>query len=55
MKLVPFKDVWVGQKFYDPACAEWFVKRDEIRAANLNGLGKEVFGSNEMVEIDDDE
>ena len=34
-----FRDVTVGQRFYDPISAEYFVKRDDTMAAMVTGIG----------------
>ena len=36
---VTFRDIAVGQCFYDPICAEYFVKRSEAHAAMISGRG----------------
>lgn len=36
---VRFRDVALGQPFYDPISAEYFVKRSEIHAAMISGMG----------------
>jgi hypothetical protein len=34
-----FRDVAVGQRFYDPISAEYFVKQDDLLAAMVTGIG----------------
>jgi hypothetical protein len=36
---VRFRDVAIGQSFYDPVSAEYFVKRSEGHAAMISGIG----------------
>ena len=36
---VRFRDIAVGQSFYDPISAEYFVKRTEGLAAMISGIG----------------
>jgi hypothetical protein len=36
---VQFRDVALGQSFYDPISAEYFVKRSESHAAMISGMG----------------
>ena len=36
---VKFRDLAVGQSFYDPVSAEYFVKRAENLAAMISGMG----------------
>ena len=36
---IKFCDVAVGQRFYDPISAEYFVKETETLAAMVTGLG----------------
>ena len=36
---VRFRDVALGQSFYDPISAEYFVKRSECHAAMISGIG----------------
>jgi hypothetical protein len=36
---VRFRDVALGQSFYDPISAEYFVKRSEYHAAMISGMG----------------
>jgi hypothetical protein len=34
-----FSDLEIGQRFYDPISAEYFVKRSETMAAMVTGIG----------------
>jgi hypothetical protein len=36
---VHFRDVALGQSFYDPISAEYFVKRSAAHAAMISGMG----------------
>jgi hypothetical protein len=36
---IAFRDVAVGQPFYDPVSAEYFIKRSELHAAMISGIG----------------
>jgi hypothetical protein len=36
---IKFSDVPVGQRFYDPISAEYFVKRSDTMAAMVTGAG----------------
>ena len=36
---VNFSDIAVGQSFYDPISAEYFVKRSQDHAAMISGIG----------------
>jgi len=36
---VKFRDLALGQSFYDPISAEYFVKRSENLAAMISGMG----------------
>jgi hypothetical protein len=51
-----FRDVAVGQRFYDPISAEYFVKQDEILAAMVTGIGDgsvpDEFEADDVVGID---
>jgi hypothetical protein len=52
---VRFRDVAVGQSFYDPISAEYFVKRGEGSAAMISGRGDgtipDDFDANDVVGI----
>lgn len=51
-----FRDVAVGQRFYDPISAEYFVKRDDELAAMVTGIGDgsvpDEFEPDDVVGID---
>ncbi len=36
---INFSDVAIGQRFYDPISAEYFVKQSETMAAMVTGIG----------------
>ena len=36
---VNFSDIAIGQSFYDPISAEYFVKRSRDHAAMISGIG----------------
>lgn len=36
---IRFRDVAIGQSFYDPISAEYFVKRSKAHAAMISGIG----------------
>lgn len=36
---VKFSDIAIGQSFYDPISAEYFIKRSETLAAMISGIG----------------
>ena len=36
---VKFSDVAIGERFYDPVSAEYFVKQTESMAAMVTGMG----------------
>lgn len=36
---IRFRDVAIGQSFYDPVSAEYFIKRSEAHAAMISGIG----------------
>lgn len=36
---VRFSEIAIGQSFYDPISAEYFIKRDERHAAMISGIG----------------
>ena len=37
LQRVRFADIGIGQTFYDPISAEYFVKRSEMHAAMISG------------------
>jgi hypothetical protein len=51
-----FRDVAVGQRFYDPISAEYFVKQDDLLAAMVTGIGDgsvpDEFEADDVVGID---
>ncbi len=53
---IPFRDVAVGQRFYDPVSDEYFVKQSEDLAAMVSGEGDgtvpDEFEADDMVGID---
>lgn len=36
---IQFKELAIGQRFFDPISAEYFVKRSETEAAMVTGMG----------------
>ncbi|HYC48244.1 MAG TPA: hypothetical protein VED01_22450 [Burkholderiales bacterium] len=53
---VKFSDVAVGERFYDPVSAEYFVKQSEDLAAMVTGIGDgtvaDEFEADDIVGID---
>ncbi len=53
---IKFRDVALGQRFYDPISAEYFVKQSEKLAAMVTGLGDgtipDEFEADDIVGID---
>jgi hypothetical protein len=53
---VKFSDVAVGERFYDPVSAEYFVKQTEDLAAMVSGIGDgtvpDEFEPDDVVGID---
>lgn len=53
---MPFSEVPVGARFYDPISAEYFVKRSETLAAMVTGIGDgsipDEFEPDDVVGID---
>jgi hypothetical protein len=51
-----FSDVAVGERFYDPISAEYFVKQSESLAAMVSGIGdgtvSDEFEADDIVGID---
>ena len=51
-----FSDVALGQRFYDPISAEYFVKQSETMAAMVTGIGDgtipDEFEPDDVVGID---
>jgi hypothetical protein len=53
---IKFGDVTLGQRFYDPVSAEYFVKQSDNMAAMVTGLGDgtvpDEFEADDIVGID---
>ena len=53
---IKFSEVAVGQRFYDPISAEYFVKQSDLLAAMVTGLGDgtipDEFEADDIVGID---
>ncbi|MGZ9076372.1 MAG: hypothetical protein ACXW13_11415 [Burkholderiaceae bacterium] len=53
---VKFSDVAVGERFYDPISAEYFVKQSESLAAMVTGIGDgtvaDEFEADDIVGVD---
>lgn len=53
---IRFNDVLIGQRFYDPISAEYFVKQSETLAAMVTGIGDgtipDEFEADDIVGID---
>ena len=53
---IKFSDVALGQRFYDPVSAEYFVKHSESLAAMVTGLGDgtvpDEFEADDIVGVD---
>jgi len=53
---IKFCDVAIGQRFYDPVSAEYFVKKSESLAAMVTGLGDgtvpDEFEADDVVGVD---
>ena len=53
---INFSEVALGQRFYDPISAEYFVKQSETTAAMVTGLGDgtvpDEFVADDVVGID---
>lgn len=51
-----FNEVALGQRFYDPVSAEYFVKKTEVLAAMVTGLGDgsipDEFEADDIVGVD---
>lgn len=39
LQRVRFRDIAIGQSFYDPISAEYFIKRDDAHAVMISGTG----------------
>ena len=52
-----FRDLPIGQRFYDPISAEYFVKQSETMAAMVTGIGNgtvpDEFEADDVVGIDE--
>lgn len=55
-KRILFRDVAIGQRFYDPISAEYFVKESATMAAMVTGIGDgsipDEFEPDDVVGID---
>jgi len=53
-----FSEVAIGQRFYDPISAEFFVKQSETTAAMVTGIGDgtvpDDFEPDDVVRIEDE-
>lgn len=53
---ITFGELTIGQRFYDPISAEYFVKRSETQAAMVTGIGDgtipDDFEDDDVVGID---
>ena len=53
---IKFADVAIGERFYDPVSAEYFVKQSETLAAMVTGIGDgtipDEFEPDDIVGID---
>ena len=53
---IKFRDVALGQRFYDPISAEYFVKQSESLAAMVTGAGDgtipDEFEADDIVGVD---
>lgn len=53
---IKFKDLEIGQRFYDPISAEYFVKQSDELAAMVTGIGDgtipDEFEADDVVGID---
>ena len=53
---IVFRDVAIGQRFFDPISAEYFVKQSEGLAAMVTGLGDgtipDEFEADDVVGVD---
>jgi hypothetical protein len=53
---IKFADVAIGERFYDPVSAEYFVKQSETLAAMVSGIGDgtipDEFEPDDIVGID---
>ena len=53
---IKFSDVAIGERFYDPVSAEYFVKQSENLAAMVTGIGDgtvaDEFEADDIVGVD---
>lgn len=53
---IKFRDLAIGQRFYDPISAEYFVKQSESLAAMVTGIGDgtvpDEFEADDVVGVD---
>jgi hypothetical protein len=53
---IKFSDVAIGERFYDPISAEYFVKQSDTLAAMVSGMGdgtvSDEFEADDIVGID---
>ena len=53
---IQFKDLPIGQRFFDPVSAEYFVKQNECMAAMVTGIGDgtvpDEFEADDIVGVD---
>lgn len=53
---IKFSEIAIGQRFFDPISAEYFVKQSETLAAMVTGMGDgtvpDEFEANDIVGID---
>ena len=53
---IKFSDVAIGQRFYDPISAEYFVKQSDSMAAMVTGIGDgtvpDEFEADDIVGVD---
>lgn len=53
---IKFSDVAIGERFYDPISAEYFVKQSETLAAMVTGIGDgtiaDEFDEDDIVGLD---
>ena len=53
---IKFKDLAIGQRFYDPISAEYFIKQSDDMAAMVTGIGDgtipDEFEKDDIVGID---
>lgn len=54
---IKFSDLSIGQRFYDPISAEYFVKQSDTLAAMVTGIGDgtvpDEFEADDIVGIDE--